>query len=81
MMALISTDPQIIIRRARKEYECKGHGQIARYARTYSAGCTGKIRPGDIYIESQHESRAFSSGSRHCLACGKEEFVECLHDE
>lgn len=56
----------LTLRTARKEWTCAGDGS-ARHR--HAPDCGGQIAPGDRYVECFWESPAYSSGSRHTLAC------------
>jgi len=68
-----TSDDQLKIRKARREYSCQGDGAHPDYRR-FATGCTSIIRRGDKHLECLWESSPFQSGSRHCLACSKEFF-------
>lgn len=62
------TDPDVILRVARKRWSCEGDG-ARRPAR--AEDCPGTIAPGDRYVEYLGEAAAYQSGSRHCRACAE----------
>lgn len=75
---LVSTDPQTIIRTARRDHPCDCH--LRAHAHTGGAygtpgipdpshWCQNTIRKGDVYPEYLGEVANWQSGSRYCPAC------------
>lgn len=59
---LTSTDPDCIVRVARKQWTC--------------VNCGNEIAPGESCVEYVGETSAFGSGPRYCAPCAAEVWAE-----
>lgn len=71
----LGSDCELKVRKAAKEHECWLHMNPFRGPdQEPSSGCTGKIKPGELYIENMDSAPAYSSGTRYCVPCAEQEF-------
>ena len=73
-MRWIDNDKTLIVRTARKRYQCCVASRPVGAVRQWDGGPlpprhTGWISPGERHVEYVGESHAFESGKRYCLPC------------
>lgn len=61
-----TNDHDVAVRTARKQWTCEGNGKADP---DHAPDCSLVIGPGDRYVEYLGEATAYSSGSRHSMAC------------
>jgi hypothetical protein len=73
------TNDGLILRTARKRWECRGDGRATNPQ--HSPDCPRVIEPGDQYVECLWESPAYASGTRHTIVCATETHGYVASDE
>ena len=68
-------DGALIIRTARKTWECDGNG-AGPSRRLFAEDCWDEITPGFRYLEVLWGAPAYASGSHVCEACARQFYVD-----
>ena len=85
MNALVSHDPQTVIRTARRTHRCDchlpAHAHVGGHVSpSGSRFCPNVIQRGDRYPEYLGESPEFQSGKRYCPDCRKDQLGDWIEE-